>query len=212
TDHYYSVKDEIDETTGKPIIYKWSNNAPAGRHRRLFILIYRYIVVLTLPITFLGLTIARLLQWTRVLGGVGDEIEKALNRALSGVLGDVVTYAMDPAQAHRVRSVVEADLRFFHDRPDVSFIHVFAHSQGTPITFETLFNHLPDTYRRKIKTYATIGSVLSYYHQVNAVIDAFYIPRFPVYPYPKFADGFKWMNFWNLAAPITEFYGLDERE
>ena len=32
TDHYYSIKDEIDETTGKAIIYKWSNNAPAGWH------------------------------------------------------------------------------------------------------------------------------------------------------------------------------------
>ena len=146
-----------------------------------------------------------------VLRGIGEGLEKALNVALSGFLGDVVTYATNPAQAHRVRQVVETDLKFFHARPEVSHIHVFAHSQGTPITFETLFNHLPGTYRGKVKTYVTIGSVLSYYNQVNAVLDKSYVPRFPVRSYPKdFAGGFKWMNFWNLADPITEFYGLDE--
>ena len=200
TDHYYSVAED-------PKIYKYSKD----RLRRVFVLIYRGIVVLTLPITYLLVLIARLMQWTRVLSTVGVGLEKTLNVVLSGGLGDVVSYAMDPAQAHRVRQVIETDLRFFHDRPEVSHIHVFAHSQGTPITFETLFNQLPPPYRKKIKTYATIGSVLSYYHQINPIIDRFYVPRFPVRPYPKdFAVGFKWMNFWNLADPITEFYGLDE--
>ncbi len=216
SDHYYSVADEKDERTGGLKIFKWSNS---DRHiiltvrflRLLFVLMYRYIVVISLPISFVGFGIAQVLKWVPVLRGIGEGLEKALSVALSGFLGDVVTYATNPAQAHRVRQVVETDLKFFHDRPEVSHIHVFAHSQGTPITFEMLFNHLPANYRRKVKTYVTIGSVLSYYNQVNDVLDKSYIRRFPVQPYPKdFAEGFKWMNFWNLADPITEFYGLDE--
>ena len=216
SDHYYSVAGEVDQRTGKLKIFKWSNSdrpliLTVRFLRLLFVLIYRYIVVISLPISFVGFGIAQVLKWTRVLGGIGEGLEKALSVALSGFLGDVVTYATNPAQAHRVRQVVETDLKFFHDRPEVSHIHVFAHSQGTPITFEMLFNHLPVNYRRKVKTYVTIGSVLSYYNQVNAVLDKSYVPRFPVRPYPKnFAEGFKWMNFWNLADPITEFYGLDE--
>jgi predicted ester cyclase/pimeloyl-ACP methyl ester carboxylesterase len=216
SDHYYSVAGKVDQRTGKLKIFKWSNsNRPliltVRFLRMLFVLMYRYIVVISLPISFVGFGIAQVLKWTRLLGGIGEGLEKALNVALSGFLGDVVTYATNPAQAHRVRQVVETDLKFFHNRPEVSHIHVFAHSQGTPITFETLFNHLPGTYRRKVKTYVTVGSVLSYYNQVNAVLDKPYVPRFPVRSYPKnFAEGFKWMNFWNLADPITEFYGLDE--
>ena len=180
---------------------------PVMRISQLF---YRYLVVLTLPIAFIGLTVARLLKWTRVLGGVGEALEGVLNMVLGSVLGDVVTYAMDLAQAHHVRCAVETDLRFFHDLPEVSDLHIFAHSQGTPITYEVLFHHLSDEYRRKIKTYMTIGSVLSYYHQTNPILDPVYIRRFPVRPYPVFDKDFKWMNFWNLIDPITEFYGLDE--
>ncbi len=205
TEYYYSVAGE-KEKDGSLKVYKFVS----ARRRRAFILVYRYIVVLSLPITFLGLSIARLLKWTRLLGGIGEGLEKTLSLILSGFLGDVVTYAMNPAQAHRVRSVVQTDLMFFHDQPEVSDIHVFAHSQGTPITFEVLFHHLSQAYRSKIKTYATIGSVLSYYNQANPVLDPYYIQRFPVRPYPDFANGFKWMNFWNLIDPITEFYGLDE--
>ncbi|MBI3243655.1 MAG: DUF4332 domain-containing protein [Chloroflexi bacterium] len=197
---------QVDDGTGKAKIHKLTTN----QRPRLDILVYRYIIVLSLPISFLALTVARLLKWTRVLGGLGDAIESAASTLLSGVMGDVATYATDPAQAHRVRSVVEADYKFFHDRPEVSHIHVFAHSQGTPITFEMLFHHLPGAYREKLKTYATIGSVLSYYNQINPILDPVYIQRFPVLPYPQFPKGFKWMNFWNLIDPITEFYGLDE--
>lgn len=177
---------------------------------RLAQLLYRYIVVLGLPLVFILLTLARFLKWTRVLGSVGTGIEQALSLVLSSVLGDVVTYAMDPTQAHRIRSAVEGDIRFFHEHPLVSDIHVFAHSQGTPITFETIFNHLPGIHRQKIKTYMTIGSVLSYYNQANPILDPVYVARFPVRPYPPFSKGFKWFNFWNLVDPITEFYGLDE--
>ena len=171
---------------------------------------YRYLVVLGLPITFVALMAARLLRWTRVLEQVGITLEKSLSVILSGFLGDVVTYASDPAQAHRIQSVVETDIKFFLDRPEVSGLHVFAHSLGTPITFETIFQNLADQYRARIHTYVTIGSVLSYFNQVNPVMDPLYLPRFPVRPYPSFNPRFKWMNFWNLADPITEFYGLDE--
>ncbi len=177
---------------------------------RLSQIFYRYIVVLALPLTFPGLILARFLKWTKVLGDVGDVLEATVNLVLGSVLGDVATYAVDPTLALQVRCAVETDLRFFHDRADVADLHVFAHSQGTPITFELLFNHLDDAYRKKIKTYVTIGSVLSYYHQANPVLDPVYMRRFPVRPYPTFGPDFKWMNFWNLADPITEFYGLDE--
>ena len=208
TDDYYSIDGDLDPDTGTPRVYK--RNKHMALRRRLFALNYRYIVVLALPITFLGLMLARLLKWTRVLGNAGDVLENILNLLLSSLLGDVVDYAMDAAQASRIRHVVQADLMLFHDRADVSSLHVFAHSQGTPITFETLFHYLPAEYRRKITTYVTIGSVLSYYHQANPVLDPVYVGRFPVRPYPDFADGFHWLNFWNLVDPITEFYGLDE--
>jgi pimeloyl-ACP methyl ester carboxylesterase len=217
SDHYYSVKGKVDPRTGKLQIFKWGNSnqppilTPSRSLRLFFVLMYRYIVVISLPLSFVGFVIAQVLKWLPVLRGIGEGLDRALSVALSGFLGDVVTYATNPAQAHRVRQVVETDLKFFHDLPEVSHIHVFAHSQGTPITFEALFNHLPGTYRGKVKTYVTIGSVLSYYNQVNDVLDKSYIRRFPVRSYPTdFADGFKWMNFWNLADPITEFYGLDE--
>ena len=207
-DDYYSVEGEIDPLTGAPPVYKRSNSR--AFLRRLFVLNYRYIVVLALPITYLGLLLARVLQWTRVLRSVGEALERALTVALSSVLGDVVEYAMDSAQANRIRHVVQSDLTYFHDRPDVGSLHVFAHSQGTPITFETLFHFMPPAYRPKLKTYVTIGSVLSYYHQTNPVLDPVYIERFPVRPYPQFGEDFKWMNFWNLSDPITEFFGLDD--
>ncbi len=205
---YYSVSGEINPATGQPRVYKRSNRS--ARARRIFVLIYRYLVILGLPISFLFLSLIWIVKLIPPLREWAADIEQTLSLILSSVLGDVVGYAMDPAQAHRVRSAVEADLRFFHDRPEVSSLHVFAHSQGTPITFEVLFRHLPDAYRRKIKTYVTIGSVLSYLHQANPILDPVYVRRFPVNPYPDFAEGFKWINFWNLADPITEFYGLDE--
>jgi hypothetical protein len=208
TDDYYSVAGESDPRTGMLLIYKRDN--AMARWRRVFILLYRYIVVLGLPITYLGLALARALKWTRILGSVGEAMESLLNVALGSVLGDVVDYAFDPAQANRIRQVVLTDLMHFQDRADVTSVHVFAHSQGTPITFETLFHFLPPAYRAKVKTYVTIGSVLSYYHQANPTLDPVYQERFPVRPYPDFAEGFKWMNFWNLSDPITEFYGLDE--
>ena len=205
---YYSLEKDVDPATGQLRIYTYS--LPGAKFRRLFIVIYRLVIVLGEPVTLFPIIVARVIQQIPPARAVGVWLETQVSQVLSGVLGDVVSYAMDPAQAHRVRSVIEAEIRFFHDCNEVSSLHVFAHSQGTPITFEVLFHHLPDAYRRKIRTYVTIGSVLSYVHQANRVLDPFYMARFPVNPYPDFSDEFKWINFWNLADPVTEFYGLDE--
>lgn len=131
---------------------------------------------------------------------------------LVGYMDDVVNYAMDPAQSNRVRSAVINDILYFYEKDGVERIHVVAHSQGTPITYESLFHFLAEEYQDKIYTYATIGSVLSYYHQARGVLDSVYYERFPVSASKKhrFPTSFKWMNFWNFSDPITEFYGLDE--
>lgn len=174
---------------------------------------YRLVVVLGLPIAFLGLFIAEILIATKILGGFGKTLEAWLNNLFGDKLGDVSAYAMDPARALRIRSAVEYDLRFFHEMEHVDNIHVFAHSQGTPITFETLFTHMPEEYRKKIKTYVTIGSVLGYYYQIAPALDKVSSPgrfRKESYELDTFAKGFRWLNCWNLADNITQFYGLDE--
>jgi hypothetical protein len=175
--------------------------------------LYRMMVVWALPVAFLGLGLAKVLIATKVLGAYGKTLEEFLNNRLGGSLGDVSAYAMDPSLALRIRSAVEYDIKFFHQMKEVSNIHIFAHSQGTPITFETLFTHMPKEYRKKIKTYVTIGSVLSYYYQIVPVLDEVYFPerfRKSDYELGTFADGFRWFNCWNLADNITGFYGLDE--
>jgi pimeloyl-ACP methyl ester carboxylesterase len=175
--------------------------------------IYRMMMVWILPIAFLLLSIAEILVTTKVLSGFGKTIEEWLNDFFGGKLSDVSAYAMDPSFALRIRSAVEYDLKFFHQMGLVDNIHVFAHSQGTPITFETLFTHMPKEYRKKIKTYVTIGSVLGYYYQVAPVLEEVYSPerfRKADYELDTFAEGFRWFNCWNLLDNITGFYGLDE--
>jgi hypothetical protein len=175
-------------------------------------LFYRLIVVLGLPIAFFLYFVAWLLKVTWILGDVGKKIEEMLSSVLGSILGDVSAYAMDPTQAHRIRSVVETDIKFF-DNDQIDRIHVFAHSQGTPITFETLFRQLEDEHRKKIKTYVTIGSVLGYYYQVTPILDRVYgTNRFRLEWYPEFAEGFRWFNCWNLIDPIAQFCGLDQYE
>ncbi len=175
-------------------------------------LLYRYVIFLSLPVAFAGTLLVSLFRWTRFLGGLGESLDKFLNAMLVGYMDDVVNYAMDPAQANRVRSAVINDIVYFYNKPEVKRIHIVAHSQGTPITYETLFQFLDKKYQDKIYTYATIGSVLSYYHQGRGVLDPVYYERFPVSASVKqnFPEQFKWMNFWNFSDPITEFYGLDE--
>ncbi len=189
---------------------------PDGKSHKVFLpavkLYYRLIVVLALPILFLILVLAKVLKWTRLLGAVGDGIESLLATMLGGILGDISSFARDPAQALRIRSVVETEIAFFASRPEVGRIHVFAHSQGTAITFETLFAQLRPELRQRIHTYVTIGSVLSYYYQTAPILESVYPPvnRFRLDTYPKFTPGFRWYNCWNLLDPITEFSGLNE--
>ncbi len=189
-------------------------------------LFYRYFIFLALPIGFLVTSVAGFLKWTKVLGGLGEALDGAIKFMLVGYMDDVVNYATDPVQAHRVRSIVMEDIKRYHDLGEVKRIHIVAHSQGTPITFETLFHYLDPEYQRKIYTYVTLGSVLSYYHQARGALDPVYYNRFKM---PIRADQFpgcdtprdtkrprspryefKWFNFWNFTDPITEFYGLDE--
>lgn len=202
---YYENNDVTRKRVGK-VDERWLTRLPFTP------LLYRYVIFLSLPVAFAGTLLASLFRWTRFLGGIGESLDKFLNAMLVGYMDDVVNYAMDPAQANRVRSAVINDIVYFYNKPEVKRIHVVAHSQGTPITYETLFHYLDKKYQDKIYTYTTIGSVLSYYHQGRGVLDPVYYERFPVSSTVEqnFPKDFKWMNFWNFSDPITEFYGLDE--
>jgi hypothetical protein len=71
---------------------------------------------------------------------------------------------------------------------------------------------MPRAYRRKIKTYVTIGSVLGLYNVIAPIPDETPLPdrfRKTDYKVETFAPGFRWFNCWNLADNITSFYGLD---
>ncbi|MBI5825272.1 MAG: hypothetical protein HZB18_14675 [Chloroflexi bacterium] len=177
-------------------------------------LIYRYFIFLALPLAFVITVLASILKWTKILGAFGEALDKFVKFLLVGYMDDVVNYATDPAQAHRVRSVVMEDIKHFHDLNEgfeVQRIHIVAHSQGTPITFEALFHFLEPEYQKKIYTYVTLGSILSYYHQARGILDSVYYNRFQMpIRQDSFPKEFKWMNFWNFTDPITEFYGLDE--
>jgi hypothetical protein len=177
-------------------------------------LYYRGVVVMGIPIAFLALGVIKLLKLIKVLKDFADWLEEKISFLLSKGLGDLSSYAMDPAQSHRIRSAIETEIKYFAQNDEVGKIHVFAHSQGTAITFETLFHHLPDEYRTKIKTYVTIGSVLSHYYDIAPMLDMVSTPtRFRKHAYPTtFAEDFLWFNCWNLADNVTEFYGLDRYE
>ncbi|MCH7588901.1 MAG: hypothetical protein IIC78_12850 [Chloroflexi bacterium] len=172
---------------------------------------YRWFVIWALPIAFPLLLISRLFKWLDRLGlkQFGSSIEEFISAQLSSGLGDVSAYAMSTSQAMRVRSVLETDIQFFDRKCD--HIHVFAHSQGTAIAWETLFVHLQQKYRSKIKTYVTIGSVLTYYHHTSPVLSKIFPShRFRHDTCPDFADDFQWFNCWNLADQVTGFHGLEE--
>ena len=196
----------------------WQTIAARYSSYMLSPVLYRFTVVLVLPLVSVLLLLTRVLHLipssTPIIGGWASSLERFLASMVSGNMGDVSIYAADPPVASRVQSVIQTDLRWFHERHDVAHIHVFAHSQGTPITYETLFRHLPDRYCRKIRTYVTIGSVLNYYHQANPVLDALYYDRFPIADdaialrEAAFSPGFRWINCWNRSDPITEFFGI----
>ncbi len=192
----------------------WSACRRHPRPMRFPLFYYRLIVVFALPIVVFTLGLAKLLIASRVLAPIGRALDSGLRIWLGGIMGDVVSYAMDPSKAARIRSTIERELRHFHDRDEIDRIHLVAHSQGTAISFELLYRHVEPRLRGKLATFLTLGSVLSYYHHANAVLDGEdYDPRFPPPGYPEpeqFAPGYRWINCWNLSDPITEFYGLDE--
>lgn len=172
---------------------------------------YRWLVIWLLPIAFPLLLLSRLFTLIGRLGfkDMGSSIEAFISERLSSGLGDVSVYAMSQSQSVRVRSVLESDIRFFSDKCEN--IHVVAHSQGTAISWESLFVHLEDEYRRKITTFVTLGSVLTYYYQASPVLSEIYPSnRFRLEKCPHFANGFKWFNCWNFTDQVTGFHGLGE--
>lgn len=172
--------------------------------------LYRLLVVMTLPIVLAGSAVVAVLRWTRVLSGVGDALDGILRLTLAGTMGDIVGYAMEPGQALRIRQVLEEELARQGEDSAVRSIHIVAHSQGTPISYEVLFGKMAPKARGKLRTYLTIGSVLSFYAQSNDVLDLLPHPRFPVSGSPTLPPSFRWVNVWNLTDPIPEFSGLDE--
>ncbi|MBW8010107.1 MAG: hypothetical protein FVQ83_02540 [Chloroflexi bacterium] len=215
-DYYYLYKKDIKNNKIDGI---GQVDLPGWKRFHLSPILYRYSIFFGLPIVFILWILAIFLKWTRIFGGIGDSIIGVLNLLLGGYLTDVVAYAMDTEQAQRIRSVIENDIVFFLGKNKTETnstplkIHIFAHSQGTPITYETLYHHLDDQFRSNIHTYITIGSVLNYYNQARGMLDPIYYERFPV-PQEKeeslsFHDEFMWINFWNFTDMITEFFGLD---
>ncbi|MCH7664195.1 MAG: hypothetical protein IH859_10055, partial [Chloroflexi bacterium] len=94
---YYSY--EKNDEKGNPVkkigkIDKWLTSL------YLRPVLYRYIVLLTLPIVYIALGLSKVLKWTRVLRPFAAVIDSFLKLLLGSILGDVVDYAMDPAQAY----------------------------------------------------------------------------------------------------------------
>jgi hypothetical protein len=170
---------------------------------------YRFMVILGLPIGFLIYLLIRALALIPGASELVRGVEVLLNSLFSSGLGDVSLYAMDSQQANKIRHYIAEEIGFFHGLREVDEVHVLAHSQGTPITYETLYNLIDPNSYKKLKTYVTIGSVLTYYHLANPTLDQYYVPRFPVPEYPAFRKDFRWFNCWNLRDPITHFNGLD---
>ena len=199
----------VDEQ-GKEHIYRKDQRW----QKQLFLspLFYRYLVVLALPVMrvlyWVSYPLRRIPASVPLLGKIGPTIDHFIRNSFDG--GLAASGITDLAQAEQIRRAIESDVRFFHQRPDVNNIHVCAHSQSTLITLETLFHHLPASFRGKIKSFLTMSSVLSYYHHVKPVLEGHDVRRFPVIPYPGFAKGFRWLNFWSSYDAKSEFYALDE--
>ncbi len=191
-----------------------------SRLARLTQLVYRLYVALAVPAAVLILLLAKLFRVLNLFTPQGVKIDEAISGFVMRFLGDVTTYAMEPAQAAAVQSLVEYDINTFAKLTGkgdaktqvVDRIHLYAHSQGTPITFE-VYLRLDDEVRQKVRTLLTIGSVLNLHNQVNQVLDEHSWDRFPPkrgYPAEnKLNSKFKWFNFWNFTDPITQFTGLE---
>jgi hypothetical protein len=172
-------------------------------------LIYRAFVVASLPLAIVLLLLSKLARVLNLFGDLGTRIETQLNTLIVQSLGDVTSYALDPVQAAQVQNVLIYDVETFSNFDPVSRLHIFAHSQGTPISFEVLFHMLEPEQVKKVDTLITIGSVLNLHHLVNEALDETFWHRFPPEAYPDLNRSFKWFNFWNFTDPITQFTGLE---
>ena len=184
-------------------------------------LLYRFFVVVGVPVALAILVFANVFRILNLFGDAGTRIYNLIDDLIVQTFGDVTTYALDPEQAASVQHVLEHDIRTFatlkhkgeaQEGPEaevVEKIHLFAHSQGTPISFEVLFHLLDEQERLKVGTYITIGSVLNLHNLANEVLDEVVWERFPPREFPEANRSFKWFNFWNLTDPITQFTGLD---
>ncbi len=192
-----------------------------GWQERLFLspLAYRYFALLGVPLMrvvyLITYPLHKIPSTVPLLGKIGPAIRRLMSRIFACSVS--TSGIADPVQRQEMRDRLERDLRFFHQRPDVNHIHICAQAEHSLITFETLFHTLPASFRSKIKSYLTFGSPLSYYQQVKPVLaeherNGQAINRFPIMPYPGFAKGFRWLNFWSSYDPQTEFYALDEYE
>ncbi len=171
---------------------------------------YRLTVVVGLPVMGLVWGLARLLNWIPATRALGRGLADVASRVLSGIMGDVASYARDPTRAARIRGTLEREIERLHQDHSVACVHVVAHSQGTALAFECLYDSLHPKYRRRLRTFITLGSPLGFYHAAEPVMDRFAMQRFPGPTYPRFPNGYRWFNFWSFSDPITEFSGLPE--
>ena len=181
---------------------------------------YRLFTVLGIPVAILTLLLSKGFRILNLFGDLGTKIDDVISGFVNRFLGDVTAYALDPVQASIVQNVVEEDIKTFVDltqsedetEPVVDVVHLFAHSQGTPIAYEVYIHLLDVRYRKKVRNLLTIGSVLNLHNLVNGVLDETQWSRFPPEEYPPqntVNRGFKWINFWNFTDPITQFVGLE---
>lgn len=175
--------------------------------------LYRYTAIVVLPLVSIVYALVRVLALVPasipVVGSLSGRLSSLVGELISGSMGDITVYATDPAQAPRIRAAAIDAIHTLARRDDVDRIHVVAHSQGTPIAYETLYHHLPDADRAKVWSFVTIGSVLNYYHQIHTVLDRFSEHRFPVRADPGFPPQYRWVNLWNSGDPIPEFRSLE---
>ena len=173
-------------------------------------LVYRYLVAMALPVAGVLVGVAAVLRWTRVLRGLGDALDGVVRSTLSGTLGDITSYALDPAHASRVRAAVDSRLEWYGEHEDVNAVHIVAHSQGTPIAYEAVFRFSSPKGLKKVRTLFTLGSVLGYYRLADRMLTSRQEPRFPLQSQTAPRPDFQWVNFWSLLDPITEFRALDD--
>ncbi len=182
-------------------------------------LVHRIFVLWGVPVAVAFLIIIKVVRILDLFGDVGKRIDASASELVNQTFGDVTGYALSPVQAARVQNVIQEEIHSFSElraedadsqsEPVVDHIHIFAHSQGTPITYETLVHVLDEDERSRVRNYFTAGSPLNLHNLAGDVLDSVFWHRFPPERYPDSNQGFKWFNFWSFTDPITQFTGLD---